>query len=120
MADDGTGDAVKDRFASRFESEGNQKNEQSPNDGKDSKNAKASETVNIKREWSNHSFYLPDALADTLGRRYKYLDLELDEEFGVPIQKTRHYYPLIVELGLERLDELEPKEVKDRVEELEG
>lgn len=113
MADDGTGDAVKDRFASRFESEENRKNEQGP---KNPKNEKASETVNVKREWSNHSFYLPDALADTLGRRYKYLDLELDEEFGVSIQKTRHYYPLIVELGLERLDELEPEEVKERVE----
>ena len=127
-------DDVKSRFAQRFENDEkdqrgeNEKTEQSgqkektagnEQTGERSKTAKNGKTVNIKEAWTNHSVYLPEELTSELGRQYKYLDLELDEEFGMSIQKTRHYYPLIVALGLERLEELEAKEVKEQLDRLE-
>lgn len=128
MADNPSND-VKNRFAERFEKDENSKPDKNGQRSKAAKNekdeqngkvSKGGQTVNIKKSWTNHSVYLPDELADTLGRQYKYLDLELDEEFGLSIQKTRHYYPLIVKLGLERLDQIDSKDIKERLEQLEN
>lgn len=125
MSDD-TKDAVKDKFAQRFESD--EQNAQTTNPAKTSepeqtteevKSAKTSDQeVNIKEDWKNHSFYLPDDLADDLGSHYKRLDWEMDDELD-EFKKTKHYYPLIVALGLERLADLESKEVKDKLDQIE-
>ena len=121
-----TGDSVKDRFAKRFEDEKDQNTEQEKNEKQDqnSKTANSSKKeqkeISPKNDWTNHSVYLSDDLASSLSRSYKRLDLDLDEEYGLSIKKTRHYYPLIVTLGLEQLDDLDSKEVKERLEELEG
>ncbi|SEP32367.1 hypothetical protein SAMN04487948_1524 [Halogranum amylolyticum] len=123
-----TGDSVKDRFAQRFGDENDEKAERVKNEqqekkaekAKNVKDSKNEKTVNIKSEWTNHSIYLNDELASSLSHNYKRLDLDLDQDYGLSIKKTRHYYPLIVKLGLERLEELESKEVKERIEELEA
>ena len=120
-----TGDSVKDRFTKRFEDEKDQGTKQEKNEKQDlsSKTANSSKNkrkeISPKDDWTNHSVYLSDDLASSLSRSYKRLDLDLDEEYGLLIKKTRHYYPLIVKLGLEQLDDLDIKEVKDRLEELE-
>lgn len=119
------GDSVKDRFAKRFEDEKDRNTDQERNEKEDqnsktedsSKNSR--ERTSPKNDWTNHSVYLSDNLASSLSRSYKRLDLNLDEEYGLSIKKTRHYYPLIVKLGLEQLDGLDSKEVKDRLDELE-
>lgn len=71
---------------------------------------------NVKEEWKALSVYLPDELEADLSRTYKRLDWELEADEAISIKKTRHYYPLVVELGLERIDELESDEIKDRIE----
>ena len=126
-------DDVKSRFAARFENDeadepdGNEQssktaktiqNTKNKNTFNPAKGEKKDQTANIKEDWTNHSVYLPDHLTADLGRQYKYLDLDLDEKFGFSIQKTRHYYPLVVKLGLERLDELESKDIKEEIEAL--
>lgn len=125
MSDD-TKDAVKDKFAQRFENE--DKSSQTPEEAKTSKpdqisgaakNAKTVEKVNIKEDWKNHSFYLPDELADDLTSHYKRLDWELDDELDQEFKKTRHYYPLIVALGLDQLEGLESEDIKERLEDIE-
>lgn len=130
MSDDAT-DAVKDRFAQRFDSvtdeseendeiEKGAKNDTQSNGEQSSENSKNNKAVNVKSEWTNHSVYLADELASELSRSYKRLDLDLDEEYDLSIKKTRHYYPLIVKLGLERLEELESKEIKEELERIES
>jgi hypothetical protein len=43
--------------------------------------------------------------------------LELSEaETDLELQKTRHFYPLIIELGLERLEEMDVTEITDQLE----
>lgn len=128
MAND-TGESVKDKFAARFDDEQESDEKKNSNKAKKEKKDKkqqkpkdseSSSFSNIKKsQWQNHSFYLPPELANMLGRGYKQLDLDLDTEYGLSIQKTRHYYPLITLLGLEKLDELEAKEVKEKLEQLE-
>lgn len=121
---DGTKDNVKDKFAKRFEDDDSDSPETRAADETDAMTAEDSNSqtektvkkVNIKNDWTNHSIYLPDHLADDLTSQYKRLDWQLDDEFDLDFQKTRHYYPLIVALGLEQLNKSESKEVKDKLE----
>lgn len=71
---------------------------------------------NVKKEWKALSFYLPDELEADLSRTYKRLDWELEADRGISIKKTRHYYPLVVELGLERIEEMDSNELEERIE----
>ena len=120
---DGPGDDVKDRFASRFENDeadDESRTEQTDRGSKSSRNEGSSQTVkNVKTEWNTFTFYLDDELSGQLNRLYKKLDWQLADEHDMAISKTRHYYPLIVRLGLEQLASLDSKEVKERLEDLE-
>ena len=87
--------------------------ESSSKNGQDSKNVMKAK--NVKKEWRALSVYLPDELESDLSRTYKRLDWELEADRGVSIKKTRHYYPLVVELGLEQLDEMDSSEIEDRI-----
>lgn len=143
MPDD-TAEGVKDRLARRFEGERDEPDDASngsakrarPTPGagtnsesasatadsssrsastsKSSKNAKNAK--NVKKEWTARSVYLPDELERDLSQTYKRLDWQLEADEGLSIKKTRHYYPLVVRLGLERIEEMESKELKERIE----
>jgi hypothetical protein len=82
------------------------------------KNAqKSQKPQNVKKEWNVRSIYLDDTLESELTTLFKRLDLELSEaETDLELQKTRHFYPLIVELGLERLEEMDVTEITDQLE----
>ncbi|WP_353635655.1 hypothetical protein ABSL23_17315 (plasmid) [Halobacterium sp. NMX12-1] len=85
--------------------------------GASEKSQNEQKAQNIKKEWNVRSFYLNDNLDDDLTTAFKRLDLELSEAGAdVDLKKTRHFYPLIVELGLERLEEMESTEVTERLE----
>ena len=56
--------------------------------------------------------------ADGLDANTRNMLLNLDEaDTDTNLKKTRHFYPLLVELGLERLEGLEVTEVTERLEE---
>lgn len=121
---DGPGDDVKNRFASRFENDdddGTSQTDQEDLKSRGSRNTRKSQTVkNVKTEWNTSTFYLDDELSGRLNRLYKKLDWQLTDEYDMSLSKTRHYYPLVVQLGLEELDSLESSEVKERLEDLDG
>jgi hypothetical protein len=73
-------------------------------------------TTNVKSAWTNHSVYLDDELAGELRTQFKKLDWQLSERYDLDIQKTRHYYPLVVALGLECLEELDDEEIRARID----
>lgn len=115
-------DDVADRLSQRFDTdeendqndkrEGNSMKSQSSNKDNTSQKVK-----NVKTEWTATSVYLPDGLDEDLGRTYKRLDLELDEELD-QFKKTRHYYPLVVAAGLEALDDMDQEEIVALLEEI--
>lgn len=121
-------DEIDERLSQRFESdEGEDEQPQSEdsdmssNDSQTNKTAQTSQNAqkpkNIKKEWNVRSFYLDDDLDANLSMMFKRLDLRLSEtDTDVDIKKTRHFYPLIVELGLERLEEMESTEVTERLD----
>ena len=123
-----TGEDVKNRFARRFDGDDgdNSEEDERTRDSREDRSSmraesekKAQKAKNVKKEWNAKSVYLPDELEQSLSRTYKKLDWQLEEDEGISIKKTRHYYPLIVMLGLEELEGMESMEIKDRLEVLE-
>jgi len=118
-------DELNDRMSWRFESgdgsEDDSKSGMSSNSSQTSKSNRSSKNAqkaqNIKEEWNVRSFYLDDDLDSELTTAFKRLDLDLSEaDSDIDLKKTRHFYPLIVELGLERLEEMERTEVTEQLE----
>jgi hypothetical protein len=120
-------DEIDDRLSRRFDddqddenettSEGSQNDMNSGQSGVERKSQTSQKAQNIKKEWNVRSFYLDDGLDSDLTTAFKRLDLSLSEaDAEVNLKKTRHFYPLIVELGLERLEEMEVTEVTERLE----
>lgn len=60
--------------------------------------------------------YLPHAVRRDLDRSYSMLKAEYEYEYGESFEKNRHFYPLVVALGLEAVEELDPGEVRARLE----
>ena len=116
-----TDDELTERMSRRFESEETSDESQtdmsSSQSTTDEKSQTAQKAQNIKKEWNVRSFYLDDDLDSDLMTAFKRLDLDFSEaDTEVDLKKTRHFYPLIVELGLERLESMEVTEVTEQLE----
>jgi hypothetical protein len=118
---------LDDRLSRRFDNDSPEDNDNSESESdtdhassksQSGKNAqKSQKPQNVKKEWNVRSIYLDDSLESELTTLFKRLDLELSEaETDLELQKTRHFYPLIVELGLERLEEMDITEITDQLE----
>ena len=122
---------VRDRLSSRFDDEessseqGSQTerdentsggNDEDPNTSMNERNAWASK--NVKKDWNATTIYLPDDLNRAMSTAYKRTDFELSAEFDHSIKKTRHYYPLLIALGMEQLESMESNEVMEELEEM--
>lgn len=131
-------DDATDRIAARFDREQTEKNDKTEKNAKNAKNNRNTQSAqsvektgtsgkeknngkakNVKRDWNARSVYLSDDLDRKVSTGYKRLDLELEMEFGETVKKTRHFYPLVFKLGLERMEELEPQELKERIDRME-
>lgn len=115
-----TDDEIDDRLSKRFEGDDDADSDENTDmSSQPDRNAQKSQKAkNIKKEWNVRSFYLSDDLDDEVTTAFKRLDLDLDgADTDIDLKKTRHFYPLLVELGLERLEELEVTEVTEQLEE---
>ena len=115
-----TDDEIDDRLSKRFEGDddADDKTDMSSQPNRNAqKSQKPQNTKNIKKEWNVRSFYLSDDLDGEVTTAFKRLDLDIDgADTNIDLKKTRHFYPLLVELGLERLEELEVTEITERLE----
>jgi hypothetical protein len=63
--------------------------------------------TNVKEEWNGLYLYLPDELKNKFQLTYKSTSLTYQREFGNELPKMRGYYPLVIKLGMEAIDELD-------------
>jgi hypothetical protein len=122
---------IDDRLSRRFGDEQNDENDKNSVNSENAQNSTQSKTdmkaqndmtsqkaQNVKKEWNVRSIYLDDDLDSSLATAFKRLDLEISETGAdLNLKKTRHFYPLIVELGLEQLESMEVTEVMERLDE---
>ena len=81
------------------------------------KETRATKT-NIKEEWNGRTIYIPDDILDELEGAYLEAQLKLRKADQDEFKKNRHFYPLLVEFGLEALSDADVAEIQTRLSEL--
>ncbi|ADE05059.1 MULTISPECIES: hypothetical protein [Haloferax] len=67
--------------------------------------------LDVKSEWVGITVYLPAELREELELVFREHSLESKRSSGAELKKLRHYYPLVVALGLELLEDAEPRDI---------
>jgi hypothetical protein len=62
--------------------------------------------------------YLPENQHQELSRQFNLLKAEYEYEYNEEFEKNRHFYPLVIEHGLESLESLDASEIQERLESL--
>lgn len=73
----------------------------------------------VKNERVGTYLYLSEEQRDEMRYRYKILSAEYEREFGDELEKNRHYYPLVVQYGLDGLDDCDAQDVREMLDGLE-
>ena len=73
---------------------------------------------NIKDEWNGRTIYIPDDVLDEMEDTYLESQLKLRKAGQDEFKKNRHFYPLLVQFGVEALSEADAEEIQARLSEL--
>jgi len=76
--------------------------------------------TNIKDEWNGRTIYIPDDVLDEMEDIYLESQLKLRKAGKDEFKKNRHFYPLLVQFGIEALSEADAEEIRARLSELGG
>ncbi|MDZ7745806.1 MAG: hypothetical protein U5K28_04510 [Halobacteriales archaeon] len=74
--------------------------------------------TNIKDEWNGRTIYIPDDVLDEMEDIYLESQLKLRKAGQNEFKKNRHFYPLLVQFGVEALSEADADEIQSRLSEL--
>lgn len=89
--------------------------------GKMSETSEMNKTkANIKDEWNGRTIYIPDDILDEMEDTYLESQLKLRKAGQDEFKKNRHFYPLLVQFGLEALSEADTDEIQTRLSNLSG
>ena len=81
-------------------------------------NATSKTKTNIKDEWNGRTIYIPDGVLDEMEDTYLESQLKLRKAGQDEFKKNRHFYPLLVQFGVEALSEADAEEIQARLSEL--
>ena len=89
-------------------------------DGEESEDesGEQSQTTSVKKERTGTYMYLPESQTKDLRRLYNVLKAEYEFKYDEEFEKNRHFYPLVIQHGLESLDGLDASEIRERLESL--
>ena len=74
--------------------------------------------TNIKDEWNGRTIYIPDDVLNEMEDTYLESQLKLRKAGQDEFKKNRHFYPLLVQFGIEALSEADSEEIQARLSEL--
>ena len=74
--------------------------------------------TSIKDEWNGRTIYIPDDILDEMEDIYLESQLTLRKAGQDEFKKNRHFYPLLVQFGVEALSEADAEEIQARLSEL--
>jgi hypothetical protein len=75
--------------------------------------------TNIKDEWNGRTIYIPDDVLDEMEDTYLESQLKLRKAGQDEFKKNRHFYPLLVQFGVEALSEADAEEIQARLSDIE-
>jgi len=132
MSRDNKGDKVKDRLAGRFNSDesdetksSNSRDNQDNTDNQDNIDNTSNPDTQIdpKEDWVGRMVYVPDTDDDTVAvtNLLESFDGEYDRlqyECDWKIRKQLHYYPVVVQRGVEEVKKMDGEDFTQAVSEL--
>ncbi|GAB3668634.1 hypothetical protein [Halopiger thermotolerans] len=74
--------------------------------------------TNIKDEWNGRTIYIPDDVLGEMEDTYLESQLKLRKAGQDEFKKNRHFYPLLVQFGVEALSDADAEEIQARLSEL--
>ena len=74
--------------------------------------------TNIKDEWNGRTIYIPDSILDDLEDTYLESKLKLRKAGRDEFKKNRHFYPLLVQFGLEALSDADVDDIQARLSDI--
>lgn len=74
----------------------------------------------VQKEWEHRNFYVPKELDDRLERTREEMSDEIERTFGGQMAVTRHFYPVMIQLGLQQIRNLSASEFAQAVESIPG
>jgi len=86
----------------------------SPKETKETKKTK----TNIKDEWNGRTIYIPDDILNEMEDTYLESQLKLRKAGQNEFKKNRHFYPLLVQFGMEALSDADVEEIQKRLSNL--
>lgn len=118
MSDD-VDDSVDEALANRFGSGDSSQADSTSETTKVSQTTETHKTSQTSKkplgERSQILFYLTEGQADRLDLVTDEVQLNCKREFGVELEKNRHVRPLVLALGLERVEEMDATAIRDAV-----
>ena len=71
--------------------------------------------TNIKDEWNGRTIYIPDGVLNEMEDTYLESQLKLRKAGQDDFKKNRHFYPLLVQFGVEALSDADAQEIQVRL-----
>ncbi|EJN57279.1 hypothetical protein [Halogranum rubrum] len=112
----------RDRAANA--SEGSEPNEDKPSKPDEPSNPAETDEAeklseqSVKEEQVGTYMYLPQSQKREIERTYGLLKADFEYEFGEDFEKNRHFFPLLIQHGLDGLDGLDASDIKELLSEL--
>jgi hypothetical protein len=69
-------------------------------------------STSIKEKQTGTYMYLPDSQTKELRRLYNVLKAEYEFQYDDDFEKNRHFYPLVIQFGLDGLESMDVSEVR--------
>jgi hypothetical protein len=92
--------------------------DQSPEESENSDPNGDSKHSNVKKDQVGTYMYLPERQHQELSRQFNLLKAEYEYEYNEEFEKNRHFYPLVIEYGLDSLESLDASEIQEKLESL--
>jgi len=92
--------------------------DQPPEESENSDPNGDSKHSNVKKDQVGTYMYLPENQHQELSRQFNLLKAEYEYEYNEEFEKNRHFYPLVIEYGLESLESLDASEIQEKLESL--
>lgn len=70
----------------------------------------------VKEEQVGTYMYIPESQKKEIERLYNILKAEYEYEYDAGFEKNRHFFPLLVQYGLDGLDGLDASEIQERLD----
>jgi len=80
-------------------------------------NDQTGDTNSVKDNQVGTYMYLPEAQTKDLRRVYNILKAEYEFKYDTEFEKNRHFYPLVIQYGLDSLDGMDASEIRNKLRE---